>query len=298
MSGVHRMTRRTQLAQKSIDRGAASQRGTASSLRERCRVPDTSPSAGVQSVRCEPWTTGPETRACSRNTRRMRRQTMHFRREHLLTFLVLAVLPAAGAAQSITEFPLHALSAPRSIVAGPDGNLWYAEGRRASTGQPGIGRMTTSGAFVDFPIEESSVSFVNDLAAGPDGNLWFTQSDPDGGHAAVNRITPAGVVTRFPLPGGGLPLGITGGPDGNVWFTVFEAFQIGRITPNGVIRLFSLSGVTTPLPITAGPDGNLWFTGFHRIGRITPSGVIDLWVTAGHPRDITAGPDGNLWFTE
>ena len=229
--------------------------------------------------------------------------TIHRRHRALGSFLlpvIAALLPSAGFAQTITEVPLHEGARPGKIVASPDGNLWFTVGVRATTtSERGIGRMTTSGSYVDFPIEDASVAGINDLATGPDGNLWFTQSDIDGGHASINRMTPAGVLTRFPLPGGGFPLGITGGPDGNVWFTLLEATQIGRITPGGVITLFSLSGVATPLAITAGPDGNLWFTaGLNRIGRITTSGVFDLWPTAGNPRDITAGPDGNLWFTE
>ena len=36
---------------------------------------------------------------------------------------------------------------------------------------------------------------------------------------AIARVTPAGVVTRFPLPGvDGSPAGITAGPDGALWF--------------------------------------------------------------------------------
>ena len=35
----------------------------------------------------------------------------------------------------------------------------------------------------------------NDIVQGPDGNMWVTTNDTNG----VARITPAGVVTEFPL---------------------------------------------------------------------------------------------------
>jgi streptogramin lyase len=227
---------------------------------------------------------------------------MRSRTQLLLPFVGSFLICASFSAQTITEFPLHADSQPGKIVAGQDGNLWYTEFGRA-TGGPGIGRITTSGNFVDFPIEDGSVSFPVDLAAGPDGNLWFTQTDIDLGYSAINRITPAGALTRFPVPSGG-SVGIAGGPDGNVWFTVFGNGSIGRITPGGEFRFFSIpTAWSGPTGITAGRDGNLWFTetAANKIGRITPAGVItefEIPTPSSGPRDITAGSDGNLWFTE
>src|SRR5438552_2044428 len=60
----------------------------------------------------------------------------------------------------------------------------------------------------------TSASGVHGVAAGPDGNLWFTEHDVN----KIGRITPAGVVTEFPIPGVG-PDSITAGPDGQLWFT-------------------------------------------------------------------------------
>jgi len=54
---------------------------------------------------------------------------------------------------------------------------------------------------------------------------------------AVGRITPAGVVSEFPLPTApgalGEPAsgGTTSGPDGNVWFTIPGSDKIGMISP-------------------------------------------------------------------
>src|SRR5690349_17248812 len=53
------------------------------------------------------------------------------------------------------------------------------------------------------------------ITSGPDGNLWFTEQ----GVNKIGRITPAGVITEFPLAASSGPSGITTGPDGNLWFT-------------------------------------------------------------------------------
>src|SRR5438034_11666703 len=58
------------------------------------------------------------------------------------------------------------------------------------------------------------------------------RSTEDSGNK-IGRITPAGVITEFPLPpnlncppnGSNSPLGITAGPDGNLWFTESQAAE-------------------------------------------------------------------------
>lgn len=92
------------------------------------------------------------------------------------------------------------------IAAGPDGNLWFAEG---GSGQ--ICRMTPQGATTEFPMP-TVTSMPVGVAAGPDGNLWVTES----GAAKVARLTPAGVFTEFPISSGGAGSAITAGPDGNL----------------------------------------------------------------------------------
>jgi streptogramin lyase len=208
---------------------------------------------------------------------------------------VLGPAPGGAAAPTITEFAagLTAGSGPRSITAGPDGNLWFTEndGNR-------IGRITPTGTITQFSAGLTPGSGPLGITAGPDGNLWFTE----GAGNRIGRITPAGIIAEFAAgltPGSG-PLGITAGPDGNLWFTEDAGSRIGRITPAGVIT--ELPVPNGGLDIAAGPDGNLWFTvpGPSKIARITPGGTVTEFPLAPGrgPVYITAGPDGNLWFTE
>jgi len=203
---------------------------------------------------------------------------------------------------------------PRSITAGPDGNLWFTESLANR-----IGRITPDGAITEFsagltdkvtsPGSEYPAS-PSDITAGPDGNLWFTeQSGP-----RVGRITPDGAITEFSAGITAVSyltaIPITAGPDGNLWFNQGAPRETGgglvaRITPAGVATVLS------PRPgvflgwITAGPDGNVWFTEIDGqdngvIVRITPAGKTTEFsssTTGATPGEITAGCDGNLWFT-
>jgi streptogramin lyase len=158
-----------------------------------------------------------------------------------------------------------------------------------------------------FPVPTAG-SIPTDLAAGPDGNLWFTEEFA----SQIGRITPAGTVSEFALPGDDKgPLLMTAGPDGNLWFTEIGELgattgaqsYIGRMTIAGAFMEFKVPSLGRAEGITAGSDGNLWFTEFdaNKIGRITPVGTITEFpvpTPGGGPLGIAAGPDGNVWFTE
>jgi len=136
--------------------------------------------------------------------------------------------------------------------------------------------------------------------------LWFTQLV-----GGIGRITPAGAVTAFPIPGdavGQATEGIVSGPDGNLWFA--ESSKIGRMTTAGAVSEFAVSGSGVQ-GIANGPDGNAWFVEAYagKIGKISPAGAITefkLWtvvptVPVSYYTSVPAivtGPDGNLWFTE
>ena len=174
-------------------------------------------------------------------------------------------------------------SAPGSITAGPDGNLWFIDTGKAKA----IGRITPSGTITEFTAGLPTDSWPASIIAGPDGNVWFTDEGcygHDNATCAIGRITPSGTITEFTAglhtgsyPTGSVPRAITAGPDGNLWFTDQGSAReggalagpIGRITPSGQITEF-FDGSIDSLScgsITAGPDGNLWCTSAGQIVR-------------------------------
>lgn len=183
---------------------------------------------------------------------------------------------------------------PSSIVAGPDGAMWFTDDFNDA-----IGRMTLDGAVKYFPLDTFSSLYA--ITLGPDGNLWFAQP----GDRAIGRITVGGKPTQFPITGNGFPGDLVAGPDGNLWFTVASqspnlvggvsfADSIGRITPNGTVSTFPLDFPVFAL--TSGPDGALWTSSFNRLGRVTTGGQDQYFEVGTAPGAITTGPDRALWF--
>jgi streptogramin lyase len=185
------------------------------------------------------------------------------------------------------------------MTSGPDGAMWF-------TSSQNVGRVALNGSVTYFQVAGNPDTDLSNqpawITSGQDGNLWFTTQ---GG--SVNRLTPAGSLTKILPNGGSTPVvtTIAFGPDGNLWF-LDGNHKMVRLTPAGGVTEFSgaLSGV--PWAFVGGSDGNVWFTevGANVVGRITPQGIItEFPVAAGTTVDaqlkgITRGRDGNVWFTE
>jgi virginiamycin B lyase len=208
--------------------------------------------------------------------------------------------PAAAAFRSsrVHEFPVPTGGArPYTIVAGPDGNLWFTE----SNGNK-IGRIKPDGSIKEFDLPNAG-SEPYGITVGADGNLWFTERAGN----AIGRMTTNGdFLPEFPVPTpGAQPWGITATADGSIWFTEENVDMIGQVSPLGFITEYPLTPGTFPTWIAAGPDGNVWFTEEigNAIGRIRTAGEVHVKLfpvptEQALPWDIAPGADGNMWFTE
>src|SRR5438309_3663358 len=99
------------------------------------------------------------------------------------TALAAIPSPAAPLTGHIDEFPVTAAAAdPLAITAGPDGNLWFADGN-TTVGR--IGRVSLTGTVSTFPVP-TAAGLPMDIVAGPNGNLWFSENAAPG---AVGEIT-------------------------------------------------------------------------------------------------------------
>ena len=248
-----------------------------------------------------------------------------------------ATLAPARAQVTITQFPVPtSASRPYTIVAGPDGNLWFTESvgnKIARIGTNGVIKeypVPTPGSgpygiavgadgniwfterfgdmigrfnpitqhFTEFPIP-TSLAQAWEIVPGPDGNLWFTEEDVN----QVAVITPRGAITEY-ASGCCFPTGIAPGVDGNTWFTIEIGDMIGRVDPFGGVTTYPIQSVQVlAWDITPGPDGNVWFSELagRAIGSITPAGTIVEYPIPGQFSGIagvTTGPDGNIWYTE
>jgi virginiamycin B lyase len=130
---------------------------------------------------------------------------------------------------AVTDFSAAAAKAgvqlPVSIVAGPDGALWFSDATPTSPPRGGIGRITTSGVVTEYALPSS---LPGAITRGPDGALWFVDQQTN----AIGRITTSGQVTEYSsgITPGAVPVGITTGPDGALWFTEEVTGKIGRLS--------------------------------------------------------------------
>ena len=140
------------------------------------------------------------------------------------------------------------------------------------------------------------VATDNDIVQGPDGNMWVTTNDTDG----VARITPAAVVTEFPL--GNDSFGIAVGPDNNLW--VSTAIGVTKVPPADPDNPTAYSDVQLEngRGIVAGPDGRMWVAGTGELISFNPAdpdNTEDVEPIAGlQPHGMSVGSDGLLWIAD
>jgi virginiamycin B lyase len=127
-------------------------------------------------------------------------------------------VPTSGT--GISFYPIAGQTDLRYIIKGPDNNLWVSD-----TGGNSILKVTTSGAWIGYPLSNDGSVSPFDITNGSDGNLYFVSSGTF--NYQIGRITTAGVVTLF--PGGALPFGLTTGSDGNIWFADEGDSEIGKL---------------------------------------------------------------------
>lgn len=160
-----------------------------------------------------------------------------------------------------------------------------------------------------FQVTLGQGTHAESLTVGPDGNLWFggVSFGPTGPPVdIVGKVTPAGVVTEYPLRGGGeAELGVSSivsGREGRLWYVEPGANRVGRISISGQFEDFELIAPgSLPIAIAAGPDGKFWVAeeGTSRIAAIDPAGeVAEFHLPAGaRPRGIAVDSSGNVWVT-
>src|SRR5215210_1949615 len=262
----------------------------------------------------------------------------------LVAFALLAPLAgAAPAVATITEYDIPPAGAagshaPRFVMAGSDGNLWFTD----AGAQRGIGRVSPAGEFlpliartaapIDISQGPSSVAWTEPAgmyerlqtgdifpgwsAAGA-GTVYAILKTPDNDTFWTGRQTSdsRSKLCSFPLADGfgdcrtgpvvatTPPTDVTLGPDGTLWVAGFESDSVHRYSTDELEELeVTFPAGSRPFRIASGPDGDLWVTSFgaDAIDRVTPTGVRTRFpLPAGAaPKDIAGGPDGALWFTE
>jgi len=111
----------------------------------------------------------------------------------------------------------QSVGGPQAIVNGPDRRLWLACGETTILGGTAAGvfsaaieSVTAQGKFHAFPVPAVGAAGIeiSAITVGSDGNLWFPDASYVNGiitGATIDRMTPSGKLTRFPIPGVATP---------------------------------------------------------------------------------------------
>lgn len=166
-----------------------------------------------------------------------------------------------------TDFtPPHTVGS--NMVVGSDGALWFAAMPVGSFPTWNLARMTTAGAFTEYPLPAAQAT-ASSIVAGSDGYLWAY----DGFRQVFYRASTSGVITELPriIPSNTSPYlanivgPLTNGPDGAIWFSTQQG--VGRVTSSGNETFYPVS--SGAWKITLGPDNALWALGNNSIVRLS-----------------------------
>jgi len=150
-----------------------------------------------------------------------------------------------------TTFSLPAGSAPASLVQGPDKNIWVTE-----PGTGAIAKIGHSGSPITqypLPTGRKPTTIVS-----YGGYLWFGESKSSGG-AYLARMTTAGVLTEYAVPGGAVPQFIAPGPLSAIWYCTNTSQLAYAVIGTKVTFSPAVATLAATVPIVEGKDGNIWF---------------------------------------
>jgi streptogramin lyase len=204
-----------------------------------------------------------------------------------------AAAAVPGAQFTVTRFSGLGDNAS-GLIAGPDGNLWYA-----LSGGDEVVKLTPTGATTTYSLPYGSAP--RSIAVASDGTLWIA------GAAAVTQMDTTGTVAAtYPLATDQHANHIVAGPDGALWVaaatfdTSWHSPMILRVALDGTTTPFVAVGTSIITGMTVGGDGNIYYatvlaSGATDIVRMTTGGAHTDLPSPSDVRDMTKGPDGQVW---
>ncbi|MBR7838937.1 Ig-like domain repeat protein [Actinospica durhamensis] len=222
---------------------------------------------------------------------------------------------------NVTEYPLPAGDGGliSGIAADSAGDIWFATASAQSANGLGyVGYLAPDGSITQFPMPVAYIyaNFANSITLGPDGNMWFIGQFGAPGPVEVASVTPAGVITTYPVsyPSSGGPLAITTGADGKLWFSYGATIGGNYTSLIGTLDPLTGAQSTLVLPLAIsqvsglvlGTDGIIYAAGAPNSGSgVEVVGVApdDQYALFSEPYTLTsygiaADPDGNLWLSD
>jgi virginiamycin B lyase len=134
---------------------------------------------------------------------------------------------------------------PASIVASPDGDVWFTD---PAFNQ--VGRITPDTKLTEFSVRLHPEVLATDDA----GGVWFV------GLGGLGKVDATGQVQELRT---GLAIGsaygAVAGPEGDLWF-IGGATRVMRLTPSGQLSVVRGPGASAASHIALGPGGSVWIS--------------------------------------
>jgi len=193
-------------------------------------------------------------------------------------------------------------SGPESMTIGPDGNIWFVEGKVQN-----IARINP-----DRTISETAApcAINSSLYAGTDA-LWFAEKCST--FEELVKVSTGGAMSRY-IVASGKPFpdiyGIVQTADGKVWFTESARSMIGRIDPVAltIAEYPTQTDFSHPTALVIGPDGDLWFEEYaaKKIAHVDLATIDSVkkvtdeiaWPDTDMPIAMMVGADHRFWAVD
>ena len=125
----------------------------------------------------------------------------------------------------MTDFPAPPSgNMPTSMIAGPDGALWFSEDAQM------IGRITTAGVYTEYPLDHPTDTAC--LAAGANGKVWIAEE------GFIAQVSSTGQMKDHPVPAlSAIGLGCLAAKGKLMWFTTGNG--VGHMSAGGAYATFA-----------------------------------------------------------
>ncbi len=226
------------------------------------------------------------------------------------------ITPAGVVSYPVTGAAALPTFATGPLVAGPDGNVWFADPVGGLGFSGAIGKVdVASGVAVEYDtpllMATSQVNRSTSQAQSCTGGVCTP--------VAAGTCVAAGATTCQTVATGPTPVAAcaaSAGNAGNAFTTTTCATATtpptsatsctaGTANAGNAFTTTSCTGITPgaqAYTLASGPGGQLWFSEYtaNRIGRfdIATRVVTEYGPLTGPASAIVAGPDGNVWFVE
>ena len=183
----------------------------------------------------------------------------------------------------------HAADVADAIVAGRDGNIWFAED---ANGVARIGRITPTGKLTEYALPPDSSPIA--LAAGPDGIAFVGHSTPRLGLVSyMGKVSAIDFKTDIDIKS------VAYDSSGSLWYAGCERCRAVSDTLKAIRfgTIWSRAGAMVRRACRLRAAAWQWFSAGATSATSDVSGEMrSVRAVVYDPHAMTAAPDGNLWF--